>query len=153
VSELILRPGRNDHLVLDNLLTDAHGVRRLRPLVAGMVLDAQVACAQPEFARIAQASGTSLLVDPLTFLLQSEVNSADRWAHLPFARIAALTPSDLNDPAAQRNLVELVVAFQLTQAATAVSRSGPRDLRVELEESGDHGPLAASTADPLESLA
>jgi hypothetical protein len=120
MSELIIRPGHNDHRVLANLLAAAHGVRQLRPLIAGIVLDAQVAAAQPEFGRIAQASGTSLLIDPLTFLLQSEVDSRDRWAQLPFARAVALGPSDLNDPATQHDLTELTVDFQLKQGATAV---------------------------------
>lgn len=120
MSELIIRPGRNDHRVVENLLVAGGGVRALRPAISRLVLDAPLAAGRPQYVRAAEASGTPVLVDPLTFLLQSEVSTGDSWGQLPFGRPAAISAGELADPAIQRQLIERVIDFELAHGATAL---------------------------------
>jgi hypothetical protein len=120
LSELIIRPGHNDHRLVDDLLVPGAGVRALRPVIGRLVLDAPLAVAHGEYARAAEASGTPLLIDPLTFLLQDEVADDDAWAKLPFGRTGAISASELSDPAVQRSLVAQVVKFEVDRGATAI---------------------------------
>lgn len=121
MSELIIRPGHNDHKVVKDLLLAAGtGIRPIRPVISRLVVDAPLAASQPEYSQAAQATGTALLVDPLTFLLQSDVASQDAWANLPFGRPAAVSSSELCEPTTQRQLVEAVIDFQLDNGATAI---------------------------------
>lgn len=120
MSELIIRPGRNDNRVVADLLAASAGVRSLRPVLHRLVLDATVAADRPSFAQAAQASGTPLLIDPLTFLLQGDVAEGDAWARLPYGRAPAIPAGELADPAAQRALVTSTVDFEIDHGATGV---------------------------------
>lgn len=120
MSELIIRPGHNDHRVVDDLLVPGVGVRALRPVIGRLALDAPLAAARDDYARAAEASGTPLLIDPLTFLLQDDVATNDAWSNLPFGRADAISISELSDPSVQRRLIELVVTFEIRRGATAI---------------------------------
>lgn len=47
MSKLLIRPGRNDHRVVEDLLVAGGGIRRLRPVINRLVLDAPVASSRP----------------------------------------------------------------------------------------------------------
>ena len=120
MSELIVRPAHNDHRLIEGLLAPTGGVRHLRPVLNRLVLDAQVAAKQPAFTSAAEASGTPVLIDPLTFFLQGEVRDDDPWRRLPFASRKALVPDELSDRDFQQDLVSRVVEFEVSHGATGV---------------------------------
>lgn len=120
MSELLIRPGRNDHLVMATLLAGRAGIRSLRPLAHGLVLDATVAAGQPAFAQAAQAAGTPVLIDPLTFFLQGDLAESDPWARLPYGRAGAVPAAELADPATQAALAASVVDFEIDHGATGI---------------------------------
>lgn len=120
MSELVIRPAHNDHRLIENLLSSSSGIRQMRPLINRLVLDAHVAAKQPAFAQAALDSGTPLLIDPLTFFLQSEVRADDPWRRLPFARATGLTSSELADADLQQELIAGVVEFEIAHGATGV---------------------------------
>lgn len=118
-AELLIRPSFNDHRVVADLLAaTTPGVRRP---VSRLVLNAQDAARQPEFATIAAKSGTPVLVDPMTVLLQSEVAPEDAWVKsVPFGRADALSENELNNPFFIDLLVAQTLEFQVDQGATAI---------------------------------
>jgi hypothetical protein len=123
LSELLIRPGPNDHKVIQDLLAPGGAavfLPRARPLIDRLVLDAQVASARPEFADAANAVGVSVLVDPLTPFWQGELREQDKWAQLPFGREEKLDAIDLANPFVRETLVAEVVSFQVEQGATAI---------------------------------
>jgi hypothetical protein len=123
LSELLIRPGPNDHKVIQDLLAPGGAavfLPRARPLIDRLVLDAQVALARPEFADAANAVGVSVLVDPLTPFWQGELREQDKWAQLPFGRAEKLDPMDLANAFVRETLVAEVVSFQIEQGATAI---------------------------------
>jgi hypothetical protein len=139
MSELIVRPSHNDHRLVEALLAPTNGVRQMRPPINRLVLDAQVAAKQPAFARAAEASGTPVLIDPLTFFLQDDVREDDPWRRLPFSRATGLTPGELEDEDLQAGLISGVVQFEIEHGATAIIGpylllgDDPRLLRVALD--------------------
>lgn len=120
-SELLIRPGHNDHVLVEDLLAPRGG-RALggRPPLSRIVLDAPLAASRRQFAEMAAAAGVPVVVDPLTFLLQSPTDPDNPWSSLPFASSEALTPTTLTDPARRRRLVRETVDFQLEHGATIV---------------------------------
>jgi hypothetical protein len=118
MSQLYIRPALNDHEVVAELLAPSPvpTIRRLRPPIARLVLDAPIAPQRPAFARAAADAGIPLLVDPLTPLLVTDVDPAHRWAKLPFASAAPIDVEDLDVD----ELVEGVVQFQLQMGASRV---------------------------------
>lgn len=123
MSELLIRPGPNDHKVIQDLLAPGGAsvfLPRARPLVDRLVLDAHVARARPEFAEAASSVGLPVLVDPSTPFWQGELREKDRWAQLPFGRAEKLNASDLANPFVREALVAQVVDFQIEQGATAI---------------------------------
>ena len=120
MSELFLRPAHNDHRLIETILSTTTGVRRLRGPFSRLVLDAPVAASQPVFVEAANASGTPVLIDPLTFFLQSDVESGDAWERLPFGRAGAMSVRELSERGVQRDLVSEVVDFELQYGATAI---------------------------------
>ena len=118
MSELLIRPGRNDHRVIEELL--GHSPTGGQRLVSGLVLDAQVAAARPQFAEMAEAHDTTVIIDPLTFLLQTEGGGDDSWVRLSFGRPEAVPPDELADPDVLATLVAEVVSFELEHGATAI---------------------------------
>lgn len=123
MSELLIRPGPNDHEVIQDFLAPggaAAFLPRARPLIDRLVIDAHVAKARPEFADAATAAGVPVLVDPLTPFWQGELREQDKWAQLPFGRADKLTPMDLSNPFVKEVLVAQVVDFQVEHGATAI---------------------------------
>jgi hypothetical protein len=123
LSELLIRPGPNDHEVIQDLLAPggvAVFLPRARPLMDRLVLDAHVAKARPEFAEAATAAGVPVLVDPLTPFWQGELREKDKWALLPYGRASKLDASDFSNPFVRDAFVAQVVEFQLERGATAV---------------------------------
>jgi hypothetical protein len=120
MSELIMRPAHNDHRLVEALLATSGGVRQIRPPLSRLVLDAPVALKQPVFVQAAEASGTPVLIDPLTFYLQDDVRSDDSWRRLPFAPSGAVPISDFDSEDFRKHLIRQVVDFELEYGATAV---------------------------------
>lgn len=123
MSELLIRPGPNDHEVIQDLLAPGGAavfLPRTRPLIDRLVVDAHVADARQEFADAATAAGVPVLVDPLTPFWQGELRERDKWALLPFGRSDKLDPMDLSNPFVKETLVSQVVDFQIGHGATAI---------------------------------
>jgi len=123
MSELLIRPGHNDHLVVADLLAPSAGAVLLphtRPPISRLVLDAPLAAREPQFREAAQDAGVPLLIDVLSPLLQAEIDRADAWAKLPFARAEAVSTDMLANPFFQTKLVEETVQFQIENGASAI---------------------------------
>src|ERR1700694_1087378 len=121
-SQLLIRPGPNDHRVVENLLAPGgSGIfKTRRPLIGQLVADATVASYRPSLADAAAAAGIPYLVDPLTPLFQGELPPNDRWATLPYGRAETLAPEDFDGQSARDDLVAAVVTFQVEHGASAV---------------------------------
>jgi hypothetical protein len=118
-AELLIRPSLNDHKVIEDLLAPSAGMR-FRP-ISRLVLNAADAPRQPAFAESAAKSGTPLIVDPLTPLLQCQVDSSDPWIQeVEFGRTEALDAGCLTNPFTLDQLVAEVVEFQVAHGATVV---------------------------------
>jgi hypothetical protein len=86
-----------------------------------LVLNAQDVRRQPAFSELAAKSGTPLIVDPLTTLLQCEVDPGDPWVgEVDFGRVDALDPQHLANPFTLDKLVAEIVEFQVENGATVV---------------------------------
>jgi len=138
-SELLIRPGMNDHKAIGDLLAPGGStvlMRGGRPAISRLVVEAQLAPRRPEFARAAQAAGIPLLVDPLTPLLQGQLRVEDAWAQLPFGQPFAVDLELLTNRHFQTRLATDVIDFQLEMGATGVIApylyfTGPDDPRFE----------------------
>lgn len=121
--ELLIRPGINDHEVIQDLLAPGGAAILLPnrgPLIDRLVVDAHVAMVRPEFAEAAASAGIGVLIDPLTPLWQGELRPQDKWAKLPFGRAEELDPEGLSNPFTRKELTARVVSFQAEQGATAI---------------------------------
>jgi hypothetical protein len=121
-SELAIRPGFNDHKVIESLL--APGGSRIfssrRPLLGQLVVDATVASYRLGLANAAAGAGVPYVIDPLTPLLQGELAPNDPWARLPFGQTQAMKPEDFRSADARQDLIASVVNFQTSMGATAI---------------------------------
>jgi hypothetical protein len=120
--ELLIRPGINDHEVIQDLLAPGGAAVFLpgtRPLIDRLVVDAHVALSRPQFADAASGAGVPVLIDPLTPLWQGELREQDKWSLLPFGRPQRLTPSDLNQFVVEQ-LTGQAVTYQAERGATAI---------------------------------
>jgi hypothetical protein len=140
-AELTVRPTRNDHKVISDLLAPGHAGRSpdAAPLLSRLVLDAPTAASSPSYAEDAAAVGVPVVVDPMTWLFQGEVDPACSWGRLPFATVPVGLGELLSSPARRRQLIEAVVQFQLDQRSTSVvppyfSASSIRDPWLNLSE-------------------
>ncbi len=86
-AELLIRPGHQDGRVIADLLAPGGAGRTLgaRCPISRLVLDAAIAHAQPGLAENAHAAGVSVVVDPMTFLLQCQTDPDKPWSRLPYA--------------------------------------------------------------------
>lgn len=117
MSQLVIRPMFNDHIVIGDLLArPSQAVRTLRPPIGQLVVDAHVAERRPQFAAAAGEAGIPLVVDPLTPLLQSKIDPDDSWMRLPYAVSDRVAMNDVNVP----QLVESVMEHELDNGATAI---------------------------------
>lgn len=121
MTELVLRVGHNEHVVLNELLTDATALPpRHARYVRRVVADATAVVKEKGFARAAHSTGTQLLIDPQTMFLTTPQAAGDNWADLPYATPNAVDPRALLDPGARFRLIEAVVEFQLDHGATGI---------------------------------
>jgi hypothetical protein len=122
MAELIVRPARQDHIAIADLLMPARtpalmGVHRP---ISRLVVDAPLAVTFPQYREAALEAGTPMLVDPLSSLLQADTDPGIGWAKLPYARDARLSDDLLVNPFVLDTLVKQMVDFQVEQGATAV---------------------------------
>lgn len=125
-SELLIRPGWDDHLVLSELLDTAGPAvgRRVRPM-SRIVVDAHHAPHRPEYAELARKSGLPFMIDPLTYLWQSRVRDSHDWVQLPFGQAAPVTATTLEDPFERERLAISTTDFQLQHGASAIIPAYP----------------------------
>jgi hypothetical protein len=118
--ELLIRAGRDDHLVVADLCAPATtGLRLAQPVpFSAVVTDAPVAAARPQLRERVEAAAVPYIVDPATFLLQDEQAPDQPWARLPFAVPRKLQPGDLSSEHHQDELIDRVITFQREQGAT-----------------------------------
>lgn len=119
VPELLIRPSHGDHRVLADLMAPSALPAR-RP-IDRLVVNAHDATRSDELLEAAKRSGTPVIVDPLTILLQGEVEPGHPWVqHLPFGRSEKVDDDLLGDRFFLDDLVARAVEFQVEQGATAV---------------------------------
>ena len=117
--ELLIRPSFGDHKVLADLLSPNRITAR-RP-IDRLVLNAQDAARTEELVDAAKRSGTPLWIDPLTMLLQGELDPNDPWVrHVTFGQAAAWDKDLFSNPFMLDDLVAKAVEFQVEHGATAV---------------------------------
>lgn len=125
-SELLIRPGREDHVVLGELLDQAGpGVGRRAVPMSRIVVDAHHVPHRPEYAELAQRAGLPFLIDPLTYLWQSPVRADHDWAQLPFGQAAPVSATTLADPFERERLAISAADFQLQNGASAIIPAYP----------------------------
>lgn len=117
MSELLIRPNAADVPLLRRLL----GPQALQSGTAPdrVVVDAHVAARRPEVRRLAEQSGTRLLIDPQTHFLQDHQPLADPWTSLPYAHAPKFDERDFS-PAFVDELVQRCVQAQLELGATQI---------------------------------
>lgn len=114
--ELLIRPSFNDHEAIENILVPGpRSVDQGPPPLDRLVLDAHAAMRRPQFADAAERSGIPVLIDPLTFLAQGELDEDDAWLRVPFAQ----TARELDDKRMDE-FVDQVLSFELDQRATMI---------------------------------
>jgi hypothetical protein len=117
--ELLIRPSHGDHKVLADLLTPSL-FDPGRP-IDRLVLNAHHAARGGALAEVAQRSGTPLIVDPLTMLLQGEIDPQDPWVrYVPFGQAEALSDEELANPFVLDEIVAEVLEFQVAHGATVI---------------------------------
>src|SRR4051794_37044110 len=123
-SELLIRPGMNDHDVIAELLAPGSAAMLLpggrRIPVDRLVADAHIARKRPQLATAAASAGIPYMVDPLTHFWQGDLCDSDALASLPFGSPAARTPDDFTNPLTREDLLARVVDFEVEQGATLV---------------------------------
>lgn len=133
-SELLIRPARQDNLVISDLIAPGGSGRPLgaRPPISRLVVDAPLAAAKQQLAEDARGAGLPYVVDPQTYLLQGETDPDHAWSQLPFACAPAIDAQVLHAPQRRQTLIRKVVEFQLEHGASVVvppyfQASGPGD--------------------------
>jgi hypothetical protein len=119
MSELLIRASMNDHLVLADLLAPS-GPHVGRP-ISRVVVNAPDAARNERLVEVAAATGTPLLIDPLTILLQTDIDPTDAWvSKLSYGRADAVPAADLTNRFILDALVAEVVEFQVQHGATSI---------------------------------
>jgi len=117
--ELLIRASLGDHKVLADLLAP-NPLGGRRPMDR-LVLNAHDIARSDELLEAAKRSGTPVIVDPLTMLLQGQIDPHDPWVvHVPFGQAEAVTDNLLTNPFWLDELVAKAVEFQVDRGATAV---------------------------------
>lgn len=120
--DLFVRAGRNDNLVIEELLAPAtaglHMGRRVP--MRGLVIDAPTAIAVPAYREAAEAAGLPLLIDPLTHLFQDEQEEDNPWAALDYAHSEQAKASDFSNGPVLDELIERTMSFQLAHGASVL---------------------------------
>jgi|SRR5581483_192948 len=134
-TELLIRPGPNDHHVIADLVAPGGAAVLLpsdRALISRLVVEAHIAAQRPQMADAGATAGIPVLIDPLTILWQGQLRPEDKWAALPFGQADRLEPADFGDELRRERMVEAVVEFQVAHGASVVIppytyASGPGD--------------------------
>lgn len=140
MSELIIRPSHNDHLVVADLLAPGGNsllAAHTRPPMSRLVLDAPLAVREPAYRQAAEDAGVPVVIDPLTPLLQTEVAPDNPWSRLSFATAGVVTAADLGNPFGLQKLVAGCVDLQVELGASTIVppylyASGPGDPAFEV---------------------
>ena len=118
--ELLIRPSLGDHKVLADLLSP-NRISARRP-IDRLVLSAHDVARSGELVEAAKRSGTPVIIDPLTMLLQGELDPRDPWVqHVSFGQADAWAPDLLSNPFMLDDLVAKTVEFQVEHGATAIA--------------------------------
>lgn len=119
MSELLIRPSLGDHKVLADLMAPSPLGGR-RP-IDRLVLNAHDMARSDDLIEAAKRSGTPVIVDPLTMLLQGQIDPQDPWVrHVPFGQADAVDDALLTNPFWLDDLVAKAVEFQVDRGATAI---------------------------------
>lgn len=119
MSELLIRPSLGDHKVLADLLSP-NRISTRRP-IDRLVLNAQDVARSSELVEAAKRAGTPVIIDPLTMLLQGQLDPQDPWVrHVPFGRAETVPADLLINPFILDELVANAVEFQVEHGATAI---------------------------------
>lgn len=117
--ELLIRPSLGDHKVLADLMAPNRMVGR-RP-IDRLVLNAHDIARSTELLEAAKRSGTPVIVDPLTMLLQGQIDPQDPWVlHVPFGQTEAVADNLLTNTFWLDDLTAKAVEFQVDHGATAI---------------------------------
>ncbi|MCF8786840.1 hypothetical protein [Rhodococcus ruber] len=119
MAELLIRAAANDAALLRRLY-GLGGGGRAAATPSRIVVDAHTPVGGSEIPAIARRAGVPLLIDPQTFYLQDRQHPEDKWARLPFADPARLTPGELRRPERRQAVIERSIDHQLTHGATAI---------------------------------
>ena len=154
MAELLIRPGRNDHVAIANLLIpEARAtLASVRRPISRLVVDAHLALAYPQYREAAAEAGTPLIIDPRTDLLQVDTDPRVSWRKLPYASDVAWRERIVN-PFDLAALVEATVDFQVKHGASAIVSvllrqvaQGP-NLQRHAPGAADDGPSSAAGQD------
>jgi hypothetical protein len=123
-SELLIRPGMNDHEVVAELLAPASSAMLVpgsrRRSIDRVVADAHIARRRPQLAMAAASAGVPYMVDPLTHFWQTDLRELDPLSTLPYGSPAARISEDFTNPLTRESLLAAVVDFEVEQGATLV---------------------------------
>jgi hypothetical protein len=123
MSELLIRPSHNDHLVIADLLAPGGSgalAAHARPPLTRLVLDAPLASREPSYRQAADDAGVPVLIDPLSPLLQAETDPQNAWCRLPFAHAERVAPDLLANTFFQQKLISTCVQHQIEHGASAI---------------------------------
>lgn len=131
MAELLIRAGHNDHTVVADLLAPGGAVALHRP-IDRLVANAQTAAQRPELAQHANLAGVPYIVDPLSPMLQVDIDPSDSWVRrLPYGRAESMSPAAMSDYDKQLLVAEVVESEQQLGATVIVPpyllASDPRD--------------------------
>jgi hypothetical protein len=117
--ELLIRPSLGDHKVLADLMAPSPLAGR-RP-IDRLVLNAHDIARSDDLIDAARRSGTAVIIDPLTMLLQGQIDPQDPWVlHVSFGQADAVADDLLTNPFWLDELVARAVEFQVDRGATAI---------------------------------
>lgn len=121
-AELTTRVSGADELLVRRLYGLLPGVSPAPHRPARLVVDAHVplSAAGSGLAAAARQAGVPFLIDPETTYLQDVQHPDAAWCKVPYANALAATPSDLMGAAAQEQLVETAIDYQITRGATQI---------------------------------
>jgi hypothetical protein len=123
-SELLIRPGINDHDVIAELLAPASSPMLVpgdrRTAIDRLVADAHIARRRPQLAVAAASAGVPYMVDPLTHFWQTDLRESDALAALPYGSATARSADDFTHPLRRESLLASAIDFEVEQGATLV---------------------------------
>lgn len=120
MAELLIRAGHNDHTVVADLLAPGGAVALHRP-IDRLVANAQTAAQRQELAQQANLAGVPYIVDPITPLLQVDVDPADSWVRrLSYGRAESISPVAMSEYEKQRLVAQVVESEQQLGATVIV---------------------------------